>query len=163
MRSVLPRYGGSARLARAAKWLLVLAPVLLASCNKPRISVEFGTREITLPRGQIVNAETMITTEQLRRGMMYRTSLAPDHGMLFVHPAPGNYPYWMYQTLIPLDIIWMDTDHRILQIVQNAPPCKTGPNQCTQYYCTKPAKYVLELAGGMSKKYGLQLDQKIDW
>ncbi|MBZ5610218.1 MAG: DUF192 domain-containing protein [Acidobacteriia bacterium] len=148
---------------RGAKWFLFLFLVLAPGCDRPRITTEFGTREMTLPHGQVIKAETMITTADLRRGLMFRTSLAPDHGMLFVHPGPGNYPYWMYQILIPLDIIWMDSDHRIIQIVQNAQPCKTDPNQCTQYYCTKPTNFVLELGGGMAKTYGLALGQTIDW
>ena len=50
--------------------------------------------------------------------------------MLFVHPSAGNYAYWMYQTLIPLDIIWMDNDRKIVEMVQDAQPCKTPPEQC---------------------------------
>jgi uncharacterized membrane protein (UPF0127 family) len=94
---------------------------------------------------------------------MFRTSLAPDHGMLFVHPTIGNYSYWMYETRIPLDIIWMDNDRRIIEMVHNAQPCKTPPQQCVQYYCSKPARYVLELAGGMAAKYGLERGEVLTW
>jgi uncharacterized membrane protein (UPF0127 family) len=148
---------------KAAGWLAGCCFLFLACCDRPRITTEFGVREVTLPRGQVIKAETMSSTEQLRTGLMYRPSLAPDHGMLFVHPAPGNYSYWMYQVQIPLDIIWMDNDHRIVQIVHDAQPCKTAPNQCTQYYSTKPIRYVLELAGGSAKKYGLDRGQTIQW
>ena len=58
--------------------------------------------------------------------MQFRNSIAPDHGMLFVHRNPGKYAYWMYQTLIPLDMIWMDSKHNVVEIVENAPPCKTA-------------------------------------
>jgi uncharacterized membrane protein (UPF0127 family) len=144
--------------------VLPLCCVLLASCGgKPQNVEDFNTRDVTLPHGQVIKVETMISSADLRRGMMYRTSLAPDHGMLFVHPTPGNYSYWMYQTLIPLDIIWMDSQHRIVQMVLNAQPCKTESTKCTQYYCTKMAQYVLELSGGMAKKYGLELDQTVQF
>jgi len=95
--------------------------------------------------------------------LMYRTSLAQDRGMLFVHSMPGTYAYWMYQTLIPLDIIWMDSQHRIVQMVLNAQPCTTDPNKCTNYANTKPAKFVLEINGGLAKKYGLELDQTVQF
>jgi uncharacterized membrane protein (UPF0127 family) len=145
-------------------WAVVnLCGILLAGCDRPRTTTEFGTREVTLPHGQVIRAETMITTADLRRGLMYRKSLAPDHGMLFVHPQPGNYPYWMYQILIPLDIIWMDSDRKIVQIGPNIQPCKTEANLCTQYYCTKPTQYVLELNAGTAKKYGLEIGQTINW
>jgi uncharacterized protein len=143
--------------------ILLFAAFLIGCRDKPQTADDFNTRDLNLPRGQIIKVETMITSADLRKGMMYRTSLAPDHGMLFIHPTPGNYPYWMYETLIPLDIIWMDNDRNIVQMVLSAPPCTTEPSKCTQYVCTKPARYVLELKGGMAKKYGLELGQKIDW
>jgi uncharacterized membrane protein (UPF0127 family) len=146
------------------RYVFLLFLALLTGCrSNPQAADEFSTRDVTLPRGQLIKVETMLTTADLRKGMMYRTSLAPDHGMLFVHSTLGNYPYWMYQTFVPLDIIWMDNDRRIVQMVLSAQPCTTEPNKCTQYYCTKPARYVLELAGGMAKKYGLELGQTLDW
>ena len=137
---------------------------MLAGCKeKPQSIEDFNTREVTLPRGQVIKAETMITSAQLSRGMMYRTSLAPDHGMLFAHATPGSYSYWMYQTLIPLDIIWMDSQHHIIQMVLNAQPCKTEPSACAQYRSSKPAQFVLELSGGTARKYGLELNQTIQF
>jgi hypothetical protein len=76
--------------------------------------------------------------------------------MLFFHEREGNYSYWMYQTRIPLDIIWMDRYRRIVEISANAPPCKTVASQCRHYGGNQRAQYVLELAGGMASKYGLK-------
>jgi len=137
--------------------------LLAAGCSKPQNPEDFHTSDLTLPGGRVLKVETMITTVDLRRGMTFRKSLAPDHGMLFVHPTPGMYRYWMYQIEIPLDIIWIDSDHKIVQMVVNAQPCKTAPNQCTQYMSPRPAHYVLELAGGMAKKYNLQIGQELVW
>ena len=118
---------------------------------------------VTLPGGQEIRAETMIENVDLLRGMMFRTSIAPDHGMLFVHPKPGLYWYWMYQTLIPLDIIWLDSNHRIVEIAADAQPCKTQASKCPHYGGTQVSSYVLEMGGGMAKRYGLQLGQTIQW
>ena len=78
------------------------------------------TRDVTLPGGHIIRAETAVDTRDTMRGLMFRATLAPDHGMLFVHPVSGQYSYWMYQTYIPLDMIWMDENHRIVELVERA-------------------------------------------
>lgn len=145
---------------RSAVLFLLLA---LASCEKPPDPNDFNLHDLTLPGGRVIKVETMISTADLRLGMTYRTLLAPDHGMLFVHPKSDNYPYWMYHVLIPLDIIWIDADHKIVEMVVNAQPCKLSPDKCPQYMSARPAHYVLELAGGSAKKYNLGIGQKLDW
>jgi len=147
------------------RYFLTLCVLLaLVGCaSKPQSVNDFSALDVVLPNGQAIKAETMISTQDLERGMMFRTSLAPDHGMLFMHATPGYYPYWMYRTLIPLDIVWMDSNRQILQMVLNAQPCKTAPRECPEYVCAKPFRYVLELSGGMAKKYGLAVGQKVEW
>src|ERR1035441_10418881 len=94
--------------------LLLCLMLLLAGCgSKPSPIEELLTRDVTLPGGHIIRAETAVDTRDMMRGLMFRAMLAPDHGMLFVHPVSGQYSYWMYQTYIPLDMIWMDENHRI--------------------------------------------------
>jgi uncharacterized protein len=144
--------------------LLLTALLILTSCGPKATTLEdFPTRPITLPGGQVIRVETMIDTIDLLRGLMFRTSLAPDRGMLFVHPKPANYSYWMYQTLIPLDIIWLDSKRNIVEIVENAQPCKTQASKCEQYGGSHLSAYVLEIGGGMAKKYGLRLGQTVEW
>ena len=146
------------------RYLLLAALLILTSCGpKPTSLEDFPTQPITLPGGQVIRAETMIDDVDLLRGLMFRTSLAPDHGMLFVHAEPGNYQHWMYQVLIPLDIIWLDSNRNIVEIVENAPPCKTQASKCAQYGGHQLSSYVLELGGGMAKKYGLSVGQRVQW
>jgi uncharacterized membrane protein (UPF0127 family) len=137
---------------------VALVFLLLAACQqKKRESLDdLIAQEVTLPGGQVIQAEVMVDRKDQARGMMFRTSLAPDHGMLFIHQAPGSYAYWMYQTLIPLDIIWMDENKRIVEISADTPPCRTVAHECATYGGHQTAKYVIELAGGMAKKYGLR-------
>lgn len=111
----------------------------------------------------MIRVETMLTRFELLRGMMFRTSLASDRGMLFVEPKAGQYSYWMYQTLIPLDIIWLDSNRNIVEIVQNAQPCKTQASKCPQYGGNRISSYVIEIPGGMAKKFGLQVGQQLQW
>jgi uncharacterized membrane protein (UPF0127 family) len=146
------------------QYALLVLVLLLIDCGEKQSAVDdFHTREVTLPRGQVIKAETMIDRLDLMRGMMFRQSLAADHGMLFVHAQPGRYSYWMYQTLIPLDMIWLDSGRNVVEIVENAQPCQTQASKCPQYGGHETASYVLELAGGMARKYGLKAGETIQW
>jgi hypothetical protein len=142
--------------------LVILLP--LACCGpKPDTLEDFSTQPLTLPGGQVIKVETVSDRVGLLRGLMFRTSLAPDHGMLFVHPKPDQYSYFTYQTLIPLDIIWLDSNRKIVEMVENAQPCKTQASKCEQYGGRQIAAFVLEIGGGMAKKYGLHVGQTIQW
>ncbi len=122
---------------------------------------EYYTRVVTLPGGQKIRAEVMMHPTDMIRGMMFRDSLAPDRGMLFIHAEPGFFPYWMYQVKIPLDIIWLDSSRAIVEISANTPPCRSEAKDCPNYGGRQRAQYVLELAGGMADKYGLRAGDRI--
>ena len=143
---------------------LPLLSLLLVSCGpKDNDLADSNTSAITLPGGKQLQVETVANTKDLLRGLQFRASLAPDHGMLFMRNAPGNFSFWMYQTLMPLDMLWMNEDHVIVEIVENAQPCKTVASQCPHYGGNQTAKYILEIGGGASRKYGLKLGDKIQW
>jgi len=146
------------------RYSLLAALLALVSCSqKPTTLEDFPTRPVTLPAGQVIKVETMMSSVDLMRGMMFRTSLAPDRGMLFVYPMPDRHKHWMYQTLIPLDMIWMDANHYIVEMAENTQPCKTPASNCEQYGGKELSNFVLELNGGLARKYGLQLGQRIQW
>jgi uncharacterized protein len=100
-------------------------------------------------REQSFRVEMAITAEQQERGLMHRTSMAEDAGMLFVYRRPSPASFWMRNTLIPLDIIYIGQDGRILNIA-NAKPLDETP---------LPAKGlvvgVLEINGGLAAKLGI--------
>ncbi len=145
--------------------LALLPLVLLLGCSGEKTTTmeDLNSAVVTLPNGQKVKAERAVRTTELARGLMFRDSLAPDRGMLFFHEREGNYSYWMYQTRIPLDIIWMDRLRRIVEIAAYAPPCQTAASQCPHYGGNQRAMYVLELGGGMAAKYGLKLGDTLDF
>jgi len=143
---------------------LALLALALAGCGSKHDPLEdLGTRLITLPAGMQVRAEVLTNPQDMARGMMFRDSLAPDRGMLFVHGHPGNYPYWMYQVRIPLDIIWLDSERRVVEIAADTPPCKSEPGLCPNYGGHFAAQYVLELAGGMAAKYGVKPGERVEF
>ncbi len=96
------------------------------------------------------------TMAERMKGLMFQKSLPPDEGMIFVFNKEIIAPFWMENTLIPLDIIWIDKNFKIVFIKENAPPLNRNfiiPDQA--------AYYVLELNAGMIKKTGLQIDETI--
>lgn len=100
-------------------------------------------------------AETARTPEERAYGLMFRTSLQNDRGMLFFFETEEPVSFWMKNTLIPLDMIFLDSDKKIIHIEKNAPPCKNNP--CPVYPSILPAKYVLEVNGGWSEKNGVMV------
>lgn len=94
--------------------------------------------------------ELALTNEQRARGLMFREQMAPDHGMLFIFKDEQLRSFWMRNTLIPLDIIFVRSDGRIINIVANAEP-KTE----TQRRSTGPAKAVFEIIGGRAAELGI--------
>jgi len=95
------------------------------------------------------------------KGLMFRQSLDADQGMLFVFPKVALYSFWMKNTLIPLDMIWMDHSRRIVHIETDVPPCKEDP--CPLYSPKGEALYVLEVNAGQAEKLGLRTGQFADF
>jgi len=120
------------------------------------------TIPVTLPDGAVIRAELATEPADQQRGLMYRTSLALDRGMLFVFPQPGLHPFFMYHTLIPLDIIWMDGSRQVVYLSANTPPCPSEQREkCPHYGGDRRAQFVLELAAGVAAKHGLKVGDKL--
>ena len=99
------------------------------------------------------------TKEERERGLMYRERLNDNAGMLFIFEKKGMHGFWMKNTLIPLDIIWMDDDGTVVYIKENAKPCKRAV--CPVFMPNKKAKYVLEVNAGKVKELGIKLGDQI--
>jgi len=93
-------------------------------------------------------------------GLMDRTEMAADHGMLFVFDDDAMRGFWMKNTKIPLDMLFFDGDKKLVSIQHNVPPCVADP--CAAYSSGAPARYVLELNGGESEKLGLTSGDPIE-
>ena len=117
--------------------------------------------KIYLPNGKSVTAELVVTDEERQRGLMFREKLLPDQGMLFVFEEEGLYSFWMKNTLISLDMLWINKDRRIVHIARNVPPCKEDP--CPSYSPERQGLYVLELAAGAADRLGLKLFDRLEF
>ncbi|WP_180897434.1 DUF192 domain-containing protein [Martelella soudanensis] len=133
----------------AAAFLLLFSGLALAQTE-----VAFDTSELTLHTAtgdhEIV-VELAETEQQRQRGLMYRTGLAPDHGMIFDLGQPRAASMWMANTLIPLDMVFIRADGSVAGFHEEAEP---GSKRVIA--SREPVKYVLELAGGQAQAYGLK-------
>ena len=118
------------------------------------VQTEAPTIPVVLPNGKVLKAEI---AANLRVGLMFREAL--DEAMLFVHAVAGHYPMWMYHTLIPLDMVWLDSASSIIEIVEGAQPCNAAP--CPKYGGVAVSKYALEMRSGSVRRYGLKIGQKL--
>jgi len=89
------------------------------------------------------------------RGLMNRSSLAETSGMLFIFEEERIYPFWMKDTLIPLDIIWIDSNKKVVFINNETPPCEQDP--CPSYNPRVDALYVVEIPGGVARTHDIQV------
>lgn len=136
--------------------MLVLAACTQHPATPPPATpapVASGPR-IVLPDRTAISVEIAADDATREQGLMYRDQMPQDHGMIFLFPQSGDYPFWMKNTLIALDMLWIDDAHRIVHIASNVPPCKADP--CPSYPPNASAKYVLELNAGVAGKHGLK-------
>ncbi len=105
---------------------------------------------------QRVTVELARTGSERERGLMFRQSLESGRGMLFIFPTSERLQFWMKNTYIPLDMIFIDADLKVVGIEENAEPLTLtarGPAVL--------ARYVLEVPGGWSKKTGIEIGSKV--
>lgn len=91
-------------------------------------------------------------------GLMYRKSMDENQGMLFIFPDVQVRSFWMRNTEIPLDMIFIDTSKTILNIAKN-----TTPYADISYPSSGPAKYVLEVKGGFADRHNISSGDKVEW
>ena len=103
-----------------------------------------------------------IADDELERqkGLMFVKKLEDNSGMLFVYQDDRIRSFWMKDTLIPLDMIFIDQNFSVVDINENAQPCADNKN-CQTYASKKPSRYVLEINGGLSEKLNLSVGDKI--
>ena len=105
-----------------------------------------------------VNVQIADDSNERARGLMFVESLDENAGMFFVFERESYLTFWMKNTLIPLDIIFIDEKLKIVDI-KNAMPCSQNP--CELYKSTAPAKYVLEVNGNFTIKNSIRPGNKI--
>jgi uncharacterized membrane protein (UPF0127 family) len=118
----------------------------------PVVEIDTPGRKVTF------RVELARTSEEVQRGLMYREHLAPDAGMLFLFERPRVQTFWMKNTLIPLDMIFIGPDRRIVGIVAEA-----EPQTLTARKVDSPSQYVLEIGGGLAAQLGIRPGQVVEF
>jgi uncharacterized protein len=113
------------------------------------------TGEVVFPDGTRVKVEIADTEAKRQRGLMFREQLAPNEGMIFLFDELDYYPFWMKNTLIPLDMLWLDPDGRVVSIAQSVPPCKADP--CPSYFPDAKSVYVVEVVSGFVREHKVKV------
>jgi len=105
-----------------------------------------------------VKVEVVTRSDEMARGLMYRRSLEKDSGMLFIFRQEEPQSFWMKNTLIPLDMIFISRDLVIVDIT-TMQPCITDP--CPDYTSRQPAQYVLEINAGYCRSHAIAIGDRI--
>jgi len=105
-----------------------------------------------------IEIEIADTRERRQQGLMFRPSMKDDHGMLFVFPQSQPQSFWMKNTYIPLDMLFIDADGKIVQVTQ-----KISPTSENSISCPASCRYVLEVNSGFTAAYGIKSGQTIAW
>jgi len=124
------------------------ANILLAPVSEKELQNQVCYKE------HCFSVELAKTNEETEKGLMFRNHLDKDKGMLFIFEKQDIYPFWMKNTLIALDIIWIDENKKIVFISQNNQPCLT--NNCPSVNPGAKAKYVLEINAGVAEELGIK-------
>ena len=141
------------RVRRRSLFLTLFAVLLqVSACQaQPQITIATGGgRELTF---QVEVADTPAKREL---GLQYRRDLPPDRGMIFLFPAESEHSFWMKNTPIPLDMIFISKDLKIVGIVEQAVPFSTDSRSVPA-----ASQFVLEINGGLAGQYGVKIGDSI--
>ena len=131
--------------------IVVIGSVIFFYRTEPSVLpvAEFG--------GVSLRIEYATTPEARERGLGGRTEIQKDYAMLFVFNKDDKYGFWMKNTLMPLDIFWLDSKGQVVYIEQNV-ATSTYPNV---FYPTEPARYVLETVSGFAREHDIKIGSKL--
>ncbi len=133
---------------------------LAAASEGPSTESDSRRAIVRFPRGHEFVAEIADTAESAARGYMYRTQVGKNDAMIFVFPQSGLHSFWMKNTFVELDIIWMDEEFDVIHIERSVQPCRADP--CPSYGPPRKVRYVLEVAGGTVVAEGLVVGDRLE-
>ncbi len=139
---------------------LALGAFALARGRAAGMGETFGTGTLTIVGTSGTHrfkVEIARTEAQKEQGLMFRTRLAPDAGMLFVNAPPQPMAMWMKNTLIPLDMLFVGPDGKITNVASRAVPQSLRP-----IYSSGPALAVIELNGGAADRLGIVPGDRVE-
>jgi len=145
-------------------FLFIFCLFVIASPDETFSETIFGKVNVYKDKRLIVqlDVEFADTLRKRKQGLMFRQSLPQKKGMFFIFDEGEIRVFWMKNTLIPLDMIFLSSDFQVVSFVKGAKPCKGFLFLCKKYYSAHPAKYVLEMNSGFIDKYGIDERARIE-
>jgi len=141
--------------------ITILIVFIISGCTSDPITTSQSILTIRTESGKVnINVEISDTGQKIQQGLMYRESLDEDSGMLFIFQNEKPVSFWMKNTKIPLDMMFVSADGIINEIKVNVQPCLSDP--CTTYPSKHPTKYVIEVNAGFSEKSNIQVGDRLD-
>ncbi len=139
---------------------ILMGFVLVASCAAPRAETQTRARGkvIFLPEGREVHVtvELANTEEEHRRGLMFRRTLEAYHGMLFTFASERVHSFWMRDTFLPLDLIFIGADHEVVGVIADAEPLSERPLRVE-----RPSRYIVEVNAGFAREHRIAAGCKV--
>jgi uncharacterized membrane protein (UPF0127 family) len=117
--------------------------------------------KVYFPDRYSATAELAVSDEQREQGLMFREKINEDQAMLFIFEEEDIHSFWMKNMRFAIDILWLDSQRRIVHIESRVPPCSKDP--CPSYVPAAAAAFVLELQAGFVEKHGLRLYDRIEF
>jgi uncharacterized membrane protein (UPF0127 family) len=156
-------------LAVLAALITLMVPILMApltgDLNDEGDALTLSNPTVTLsgPSGPVtLSVELARTPEEHSTGLMNRENLSLDSGMLFIFGEDAQRSFWMHNTLIPLDMIFINSSLDVVHVEEDAQPCVASCScRCPRYSSGSPAKYVLEANAGFAREHGIEPGQRI--
>jgi len=140
--------------------LLFIAVVFLSISYQSICSIEKTHAVVVYPDGKEIDVEIAETEMSRKLGLMFRERLDWDEGMLFIFENDDFHSIWMKNCMIPLDIIWLSTNGKIVHIKHSAQPCP-GNEDCQVFTPFQKSRYVLEVKSGTAKKFSLKQGDEV--
>jgi uncharacterized membrane protein (UPF0127 family) len=134
---------------------LLSVPLLMGVAAAAPAVIELPATPLTIGKSKVI-AEVAATPDQRTTGLMYRFSLKPDHGMIFVFDRAEPQSFWMRNTYIPLSIAFIGSDGRIINIADMA------PRDESLHWSSGPAQYALEMRKGWFADRGIQPGDRVE-
>jgi uncharacterized membrane protein (UPF0127 family) len=129
-----------------------LSPAAAAAATQQHVLEPVGADAVR------VRVEVAQTPPERQRGLMFRKQLDPDAGMLFVFEKPTHNVFWMHNTYLPLDMIFITRNWSVLGVVENATPQTDSPREVPG-----ESLYVLEVNAGFTRQHGITQGTKVQW
>jgi len=139
-----------------------LQPSQVSALPEPEMSVLPSAR-LVLPDKGVVSADVADTPESREIGLMFRRELPKDYGMLFVFPVEQAQQFWMKNTLVDLDMVWLSAEKRITVIHRDVPKSRADTPDEAVARRMGTGKYVLEMAAGSAARHKLELGDRVEF